>query len=344
LGTYPVYDITVEADEHTYWTGGLLVSNCSEISLLITGGYCIVMDVAPCNIAKLDEYYRKNKRLTELLESLRLSPLDQDLTDRAVYLGDYLNEVESQIQQEFEGAVRQAARACIRTNLLPAHFQGEVNRTNRIGISLAGIHEYAWKRFFLTFRDLLDEDKSCDFWASLASARRALHDECVRYSQEIGVTPPHTESAFKPGGSVPKIHGLSECANLPSLPYMIRWVQFAKGDPRVAEYEVAGYPVKRDVRSYENSEIVGFPTQMPIADLMGNKLVTAGDATPEEHYQWLRLLKKYWIVGVDTDDDRRSADETCDGHRTGPRPGVDVAGLHRHHPSPLPMPSPSPSP
>jgi ribonucleotide reductase alpha subunit len=28
-----VYDITVEADEHTYWTGGLLVSNCSEIAL-----------------------------------------------------------------------------------------------------------------------------------------------------------------------------------------------------------------------------------------------------------------------------------------------------------------------
>jgi len=30
LGIHPVYDITVEADEHTYWTGGLLVSNCGE--------------------------------------------------------------------------------------------------------------------------------------------------------------------------------------------------------------------------------------------------------------------------------------------------------------------------
>jgi len=28
-----VFDLTVEADEHTYWTGGLLVSNCAEISL-----------------------------------------------------------------------------------------------------------------------------------------------------------------------------------------------------------------------------------------------------------------------------------------------------------------------
>lgn len=30
LGDQPVYDLTVEAEEHSYWTGGLLVSNCSE--------------------------------------------------------------------------------------------------------------------------------------------------------------------------------------------------------------------------------------------------------------------------------------------------------------------------
>lgn len=33
LGEFPVYDITVDAPEHTYWTGGLLVSNCGEIVL-----------------------------------------------------------------------------------------------------------------------------------------------------------------------------------------------------------------------------------------------------------------------------------------------------------------------
>src|SRR3990167_2300959 len=30
MGVEPVFDITVEAPEHTYWTGGLLVSNCGE--------------------------------------------------------------------------------------------------------------------------------------------------------------------------------------------------------------------------------------------------------------------------------------------------------------------------
>jgi ribonucleoside-diphosphate reductase alpha chain len=39
LGEEPVYDITVEADEHTYWTGGLLVSNCGEMALS-DGGSC----------------------------------------------------------------------------------------------------------------------------------------------------------------------------------------------------------------------------------------------------------------------------------------------------------------
>lgn len=33
LGEQEVFDLTVEADEHTYWTDGLLVSNCGEIAL-----------------------------------------------------------------------------------------------------------------------------------------------------------------------------------------------------------------------------------------------------------------------------------------------------------------------
>lgn len=33
IGEMPVFDITVEAEEHTYWSNGLLVSNCGEQSL-----------------------------------------------------------------------------------------------------------------------------------------------------------------------------------------------------------------------------------------------------------------------------------------------------------------------
>ena len=34
---------------------------------------------------------------------------------------------------------------------------------------------------------------------------------------------------------------------------------------------------------------------------MGGKLVTAAEATPQEQYEYLRLLEKYWIVGVEAD-------------------------------------------
>ena len=54
IGDMPVFDITVEAEEHTYWTGGLLVSNCSE--------YMFLNDTA-CNLAShnLKKYWKEDK-------------------------------------------------------------------------------------------------------------------------------------------------------------------------------------------------------------------------------------------------------------------------------------------
>ena len=42
LGQFQVYDITVEDEEHTYWTGGLLVSNCAEQTLWDRELCCLV--------------------------------------------------------------------------------------------------------------------------------------------------------------------------------------------------------------------------------------------------------------------------------------------------------------
>jgi len=78
-------------------------------------------------------------------------------------------------------------------------------------------------------------------------------------------------------------------------------VQFRNDDPLVSEYEAKGYPVKR-LKSYEGTTIVGFPTKPRISELGdGEWVVTAAEATPEEQYEFLRLLEKYWIGGVEED-------------------------------------------
>jgi ribonucleoside-diphosphate reductase alpha chain len=41
IGDESVFDITVDVDEHTYWTGGLLVSNCGEVPLRPYDACCL---------------------------------------------------------------------------------------------------------------------------------------------------------------------------------------------------------------------------------------------------------------------------------------------------------------
>jgi hypothetical protein len=98
-----------------------------------------------------------------------------------------------------------------------------------------------------------------------------------------------------------KLFGLTEGAHLPSMREFMRWVQFRNGDPIIEEYRAKGYPV-RELRIYSGTTIVGFPTIPTICQLgMGDKLVTAAEATPEEQYRYLQLLEKYWITGVAED-------------------------------------------
>lgn len=98
-----------------------------------------------------------------------------------------------------------------------------------------------------------------------------------------------------------KLFGLTEGAHLPSMAEFLRWVQFRNDDPLIEVYRAEGYPI-RQLQSYSGTTIVGFPTVPTICTLgMEDKLVTAGNATPEEQYQWIRLLEKYWIVGVAED-------------------------------------------
>ena len=143
--------------------------------------------------------------------------------------------------------------------------------------------------------------KSKDFWLTLARFKRAVVDEAEKYSKKLGVNLPHTNTTIKPAGTTSKLFGLSEGAHLPAMREYIRWVQFREDDPLVKKYKKLGYPF-RELKSYPGTTVIGFPTQPEICRLgMNGELVTAAEATPEEQYKWLMLLEKYWIRGIDED-------------------------------------------
>ena len=121
-----------------------------------------------------------------------------------------------------------------------------------------------------------------------------VEQEADAYSAQLGVTPPHTLRTIKPAGTTSKLFGLTEGAHLPPLREYLRWVQFRDDDPLVKKYEKKGYP-SRVLSTYAGTTIIGFPTQPTICQLDGLDVVTAGEATPEEQFEWLRLLEQYWI-------------------------------------------------
>lgn len=202
---------------------------------------------------------------------------------------------------EAEDAFRVTTRALMRVNLMDSIYSKEVERTNRIGVGITGIHEFAWKFFGLGFRSLINVDKSKEFWQTIARFKRAVQDEAKKYAKVLGVTTPHTDTTIKPAGTTSKLFGLTEGWHLPAMTWYLRWVQFSKSDPLVEVYHKSGYPI-RELIKYENTIIVGFPTSPVITQLdMGDELVTATEATPEEQYRWIMLGERYWLRGVDED-------------------------------------------
>lgn len=200
---------------------------------------------------------------------------------------------------EVMDAGRLMAQFLVRTNTMDFLYDAEVKRTNRIGVGITGIHEFAYRHFGYDFRDLVNEDKSRPFWDFLAKLRTHIEEHTRDYCESRGLPVPHTMLTIKPSGTVSKVMVCTEGAHLSAYDYYMRWVQYPKNDPEVDSHRDRGYPVKDISHHYSGQVVVGFPTKMPITDLMGKDVVVAGDATPEEQYEWLRLLEKHWL-GEDT--------------------------------------------
>lgn len=259
------------------WNGmryKVITNPCGEIVLILLGAYCVIADVVPFHAG------------TKIPGQLYPASVTEDL---------------KRWDNDAEDAFRVATRALIRTNLMDSMYKKEVARTNRIGVGMTGLHEYAWARFNIGWKDMVNETKSKDFWLMLSRFKRAVQAEAKLYAELLGVAVPHTDTTMKPAGTTSKLFGLTEGAHLPSMREFLRWVQFRNDDPLIDVYRAQGYPVKK-LQSYSGTTIVGFPTVPTICTLgMGDALVTAAEATPEEQYEYLRLMEKYWITGVQED-------------------------------------------
>jgi hypothetical protein len=191
-----------------------------------------------------------------------------------------------------------AVRALIRTNLMDSIYNKEVKRTNRIGVSLTGVSEWAWDKFGLTFKQLLDEDgDAVEFWNTVSDLSNEVQKEAERYSKLLGLEIPHTSLTIKPAGTSSKWFGLAEGWHLPSMKQYLRYVSFRSDSPQIEEYQKKGYPIKH-LKTYEGQTVVGFPTIPKLSEMMPEeKIVTASEATPEDQYEWLLLGEKYWLKG-----------------------------------------------
>ena len=242
---------------------------CGEVVLHVTGGYCVIADFAPLLACPV--------------------PLG------SIVPGAVPEDIARAWDARVEDAVRLGVRFLIRVNRMDALYALEVARTNRIGIGPTGLHEWAWARFGLAFRDLLDEARARPFWESLARLSAAAKQEASAYAASLSMAPPVTVTTIKPAGTTSKLFGLTEGAHLPARRQYLRWVQFRREDPLIADYAARGYPV-RHLETFPGVAIVGFPTLPLIQRLgIGERLVTAPEASPEEQYRWLELLERHWI-------------------------------------------------
>lgn len=231
---------------------------------------------------------------------------------------------------EAQDAFECSARALIRVNTMDSLYNFEVKRTNRIGVGITGIHEFAWKFFKVGFGHLVAPDfeqyakldcsqnidlthldqvelvrdtvtdpyvRAAAFWECLGVFSRASMRAAFAYADLLGVNRPHTVPTIKPAGTTSKLFGLTEGWHLSPMAYYMRYVQFREDDPLIDDYERNGYEVKT-LETYRGHRIVGFPTEPIIAGLgMGDALVLAGDASPTDQYTWLRLGEFFWIEG-----------------------------------------------
>lgn len=197
--------------------------------------------------------------------------------------------------QEARDAAAMLPQFLIRVNMMDAIYKSEVIRTNRIGVGITGIHEFAWKHFNANFHNLI-EGKATKFWSFIRELRTIAETSAAAYAENNNMEVPHTVTMVAPNGTISKVMNCTEGGHLPSVLHQMRWVTFPKSGPKWKEYESKGYPVKDISHQYQGAVVVGFPRRQPILDIMPAEVTrTANGVSISDHFKWLELLEASWI-------------------------------------------------
>ena len=261
-GAALVSDIAIHARGADFPT---ITNPCGEVALPITGGFCVVADVAPLLACPVP------------LEALSPGALPKDLAEAW--------------DARVAAAIQLGVRFLIRINRMRGIYDAEIRASNRIGIGLTGIFEWAWLRCGLGFKALIASGGGQDFWRLLARLSASAKREADDYARALGMAMPATVTTIKPACTTSLLFGLSAGAHPPPAAQYLRWVRYE--DVTVASaLTAAGYPT----RQVQSATLVGFPTEALLAKLgQGAGLITAGEASLAEQYRWVALLERHWI-------------------------------------------------
>jgi ribonucleotide reductase alpha subunit len=82
-GLHEVFDLTVESNDHTYWTGGLLVSNCGEATLE-NGEPCNLAEIPICNLESEEEFIKVSRLMLRYTKRVTMEKYHHAVTQAVI--------------------------------------------------------------------------------------------------------------------------------------------------------------------------------------------------------------------------------------------------------------------
>ena len=269
IGDESVYDITVDAEEHTYWTGGLLVSNCAEAGL----NPVLVVDEDVLQI--LAQRRVGGKRVPNVTPAL-----GERFTGFSFCNLCEINAAMFKSKGDFARAAKAAALIgtlqAAYTNLPYLGWVSEViaEREALLGVGMTGIMD----------APEIALDPSCQ--REIASAIVGWNRQ---YAEKIGIRPAARCTVVKPSGTASlELGGVASGHHPHHAKRYIRRVVATELEPVFQHFRTVNPHMC--VRKPDGAWVVEFPVAAPTGAIVRD------DVTAIEFLEMVRRTQENWIV------------------------------------------------